>query len=380
MNKKPKILIVDDDALFLHMTQQLLLAKLECETFTAENVAAGIARAEEIFPDIIISDLRMPGEDGYAFCKKIKSNFTLRNTLFVLLSAISDLENKLQGYDIGADDYIVKPYHTNEFISRIRSLLRIKSLQDELAEERNDLKKANEAILESFEGIVLLLSRLISSRVPDAAVRGNEAVAMARWIGAKLALKPKQCAMLELAANIHEIGKIVPAQSYIERDFPMLGEALLKGIAPLQHVSAWIRHQMENFDGSGYPDKLMQAEIPLCARILRAINYCEQNDMADILSENFEELTKAAGTILEPKIANLVREYLQIHQSQSWLKDKKQITVDELCAGMKIAVDLFTSKGVKLLVKDTVMTGHHVAHIRSHHLYDPIIQGIYIYK
>jgi CheY-like chemotaxis protein len=61
MNKKPKILVVDDDTLFLHMTQQLLESKLECEIHTADNVPAGYEIAVSIIPDIIISDLRMPG-------------------------------------------------------------------------------------------------------------------------------------------------------------------------------------------------------------------------------------------------------------------------------------------------------------------------------
>jgi len=117
----PKILLVEDNAGLAEFVSDSL-----AETYRfyhVKNGEEGLAMAAEIMPDLIISDVMMPVMDGYAFCKHIKSNLETSHIPVVLLTAKSALESRVAGLELGADDYITKPFHLPELRLRIRNLL-----------------------------------------------------------------------------------------------------------------------------------------------------------------------------------------------------------------------------------------------------------------
>ncbi len=91
-------------------------------------------------------------------------------------------------------------------------------------------------------------------------------------------------------------------------------------------------------------------------------------------------LSRAGGTLLDPAVAQFAVEYLTSVSNPSWMVGKKLVSVTRIAEGMKIAADVCTAKGVKLLPKDTCLTGSHIARIQSHNRKDPILTGIYIYS
>jgi response regulator RpfG family c-di-GMP phosphodiesterase len=396
MNNKPKILVVEDDPVQLKIAVAVLQSPQLYEIVSAENVAAAMTLMESLEPDLIISDNYMEGTNGIEFCQTVKRSLRLRKTMFMLMTAENDVMHKVHALDLGADDYVNKPYHPDEFLSRVRVLLRIKMLQDSLEKESDELRHTNEALNQNFEGMINLLTTLITLRIPNAAGRGSDAARLCRWMAERLNIDTDMMVLIDLAARFHEIGKITltdgllqvrPDQMTMEQkrrmaESTLFAEKLMLGIQQFRGLAKWLRHQMENYDGSGYPDKLRGEEIPIEARLLRAVNFIEELS-AEVVgnTEMFSEiLQRARNTILDPRIAQLISEYIFVNTNAAWMQGKRQVSVFELKEGMKLAADLSTGSGKKLLPKETVISESVLERILSQHHYDPIISGIYIYS
>ncbi len=130
MNKR-KILIVEDEEHTRYLLEKLLQLH-DFETRTAEHGIDALNTLTTFRPEIMIVDWSMPEMDGYELCQRIKSNSELKGIYFIILTAKTTLEEKVQGLDVGADDYITKPVENEELLARIRSGLRIYDLQQEI--------------------------------------------------------------------------------------------------------------------------------------------------------------------------------------------------------------------------------------------------------
>lgn len=129
MDKKKTIAIIDDDIRIVEAVSDYLNSK----GFHVK----GFTRAEELFhylskakPDLLILDLMLPGIHGFEICKKIKEKEELSSIAIIILSAANDEPDKIFGLDIGADDYIVKPFSLNELNARINAVLRRRETEE----------------------------------------------------------------------------------------------------------------------------------------------------------------------------------------------------------------------------------------------------------
>lgn len=117
-----KILIVDDDRIL----RSVLKHSLEQQKYQVTVVNSG-ADALEVFkqdvPDIIVSDVSMPAMDGFEFCRQLRSQPSGKLIPFIFLSAKSDLDARIQGHSIGADDYLTKPFEMKELLAKIEALI-----------------------------------------------------------------------------------------------------------------------------------------------------------------------------------------------------------------------------------------------------------------
>jgi response regulator RpfG family c-di-GMP phosphodiesterase len=396
VKKNSVIIAVEDDPVELLLITKTLASHPGFTVHAATNAPEGLALALAHHADLIVSDYNMPEVNGFEFCKQVKQHPLLRGTMFILLTGLEDMDNKIRGLSLGADDYLTKPFHGGELISKINAFLRIKYLQDELSSEHAALAVLNEELEMSFNGVIALLGNLIELRVPNAAARGRRAADIAVWVGERFSVAADEMQDIKYAALLHEIGKVSmpdsvltkPAaeQNEYEREeiahFPIRGQLLTQAIPRLKNVSVLIRHQMENFDGTGAPDRLMKTEIPFGSRLLRVINAVEQvlSTTAVDMDAVKAELLMRKGSWFDPQIAMLVNDYLQIASQHFVVEGKRHITVLELEEGMKIARDLYTASGVKLLTENTVLSANTIDRIMAHHRYDPILSGVYIYE
>ncbi len=396
MDSKVKILVVDDEKEFLISLEDVLTEELGAQILTAENAADAMEIAEEEYPTLIICDYYMPGEDGFSFCKKIKSHKELGHVPFIILTSASELNNLVRGLDTGADDYITKPFQVEELLSRVRAHIRVGQLKLELKNDKLELERLNKELEEGLFGAIDLLTQLIGLRVPNATARARRAAVLAEWMGSRLNLDDEKFQYTSIAARLHEIGKIQMNDELLKKEphtfdetdkkkigqFPVFGNLIVSTIPQLRKVALYLRYQMENYDGTGYPDRLLREEIPLPARILRGINVVEElAAKPEITTEHMvRAIQKMRSTVLDPRISQMLVEYIQRVQSDHWQDNKQEVGLFELQEGMVIAEDICTGSGVKLLNKDTKITIPIIERLLSHNNVDPILNTIYRYR
>jgi adenylate cyclase len=155
LDRPPKILIVDDDWL----NRDLLKAYLTgsgCQVTTAADGQQALDMALETPPDLALVDIQMPRIDGLSLCRELKSNPKTRFVPIVIVTALDSEEEKLKAIEVGADDFVSKPYNAVVLLTRVRSLLRIKRLHDEV-ESRNHLLRQvlNRYVAEDVAEVIL---------------------------------------------------------------------------------------------------------------------------------------------------------------------------------------------------------------------------------
>src|SRR6266849_5825113 len=126
-----RVLVVDD----VDLNVKLLEAKLASEYFevlSADNGLRALEIAEAELPDIILLDVMMPRMDGFEVCTRLKANARTADIPVVMVTALSDVADRLRGLEVGADDFLTKPVNDIALFARVRSLVRLKRMMDEL--------------------------------------------------------------------------------------------------------------------------------------------------------------------------------------------------------------------------------------------------------
>ncbi len=269
LSAKPRILVVDPEPMSRTLLDAVLRTDQRYEVLAECDGRQALETARRVRPDLVILSPLLPGEvDGLAVCRTLKAEHRTRRIPVLLIMAQTTASERVQGYEAGADDFVVKPFNRIELLARVRSLLRIKALNDQLDE---------------VEDVVYSLSRAVEAREGEADSDGSteRVTAYAQALGRALGLSDEAMRLLGQAAMLRDIGKIgLPdgllqkpgALSDLERarmqTHTILGEQI---IAPLRSTAALlpiIRHHHERWDGKGYPDGLAGDQIPLGARII----------------------------------------------------------------------------------------------------------------
>jgi DNA-binding response OmpR family regulator len=137
-----QLLLVDDNVTNLQVLHQTLDGR-GYKLLVAKSGASALAIAAKAKPSIILLDIMMPEMDGYGVCQQLKSDPELKDIPIIFLSALTDTKDKVRGLDLGAVDYISKPFQPGEVIARVNTHLTISSLKRDLAEKNQELQNAN---------------------------------------------------------------------------------------------------------------------------------------------------------------------------------------------------------------------------------------------
>ncbi|MBU4305167.1 MAG: response regulator [Candidatus Omnitrophica bacterium] len=137
---KPKILVVDDEPINVKLLEANLLPA-GYEVITASNGEEALCKVAENEIDLVVLDVMMPGVDGFEVTRRLRADETTQFIPIVLVTALKETAERIQGIDAGCDDFISKPFDRGELLSRVKSLLRIKYLRDELDRNYRKLKE-----------------------------------------------------------------------------------------------------------------------------------------------------------------------------------------------------------------------------------------------
>lgn len=145
MDEKTKILIVDDEPVNLDFFQ-LMLGKLGFEVLTAEDGEDALEKVSTYTPDLIILDNVMPKLSGWQVTRLLKNDDTYneyKDIPIIMFSAMDDVKDKVEGFELGVEDYITKPFNFSEVLARIRAVLRSRKMYDQmvLKQQRIDLSE-----------------------------------------------------------------------------------------------------------------------------------------------------------------------------------------------------------------------------------------------
>jgi DNA-binding response OmpR family regulator len=143
MNSRKKILIVDDEEINLEFFD-VMLSKLGFVVEKAVDGADGLEKVKHFFPDLIILDNIMPKMSGWELTKILKGDVKYRGIPIIMLSALDDVKDKVEGFEMGVDDYITKPFNFAEVLARIRAVLRTRELFGQIVVRESRLTLAEE--------------------------------------------------------------------------------------------------------------------------------------------------------------------------------------------------------------------------------------------
>ena len=264
-----RVLVVDDVSANLELLKSLL-SREGYQVMTASDGEQALTMVEDVHPDLVLMDVLMPKLSGYEVCERIKQNPLTRLTPVVLITALHEREDRIQGINAGADDFLTKPVNPHELNARARSLVRLKRYTDDL---------------DSAESVILSLALVIEAR--DAYTDGHcqRLAAYATALGASLGLGEDDLAALDRGGYLHDVGKIgIPDAILLKpgrlsedeyariKEHPVIGDRLCGELRSLRQVRPIVRHHHERLDGSGYPDGLKGDAIPLLAQIMGIVD------------------------------------------------------------------------------------------------------------
>ena len=131
--ESPLILAVDDEPANLALIRKLV-RPLGCQLVEATSGTTALRAVRELEPDVVLLDVKMPDFDGFEVCRQIRAQPQLAGLPILLLTSLAGTDDKAMGLEAGANDFVAKPFEEVELIARLRSLLRTKALQDQLAD------------------------------------------------------------------------------------------------------------------------------------------------------------------------------------------------------------------------------------------------------
>lgn len=262
----PLVLVVDDNVDNATLLRELLRTRgydvvLASSALEAERQM----RIQE--PDVVLLDVIMPGKTGYELCREWKDDPETRLIPIVMITGLSDHEDRIRGIEAGADDFLNKPIFPEELFARVKSLIKLKDFTNEL---------------ENAEAVLCTLGRSIESRDPYTEGHCERLANYASNLGSHIGLDEESQIALKRGGYLHDLGKIAIPDEILNKNtnlsieewrrmklHPVIGENICKPLRSLRIVLPIIRHHHEHWNGSGYPDGLNGDKIPLLARVLQ---------------------------------------------------------------------------------------------------------------
>ncbi|MGA2463010.1 MAG: HD domain-containing phosphohydrolase [Thermodesulfobacteriota bacterium] len=327
-----QILIVDDEEVMC----SILARRLTREGYTCVTANDGREALQYFYKhpfSLIISDIKMPEMDGLALLKRVKA--TNPKMMVIMVTAFPEIDLAVEAMHLGAYDFIIKPADLDLVILSVKKALEKKRLEEEivayrshlerLVEERTTkLQQAYRILKKAHLDSVKVLVEAIDAKDPYTRGHSDRVTRMSLKIAFQFGFAEDRLESLEYGALLHDIGKIGIKDEVLQKpgalnseeyqyiqEHPLIGVKIIEGLDFFKDKIPMIRHHHEHYDGSGYPDGLLGAAIPLEARIIAvpdafdAMTSARPHRGMMPLQDVLMELEKCKGTQFDPKILEI---------------------------------------------------------------------------
>ena len=316
------VVVVDDDVTNLKMAGTIL-SRQHIRVSALKSGRALLDFVRDHRPDLILLDIRMPEMDGFETLRRLRQETPPGQEIPVIfLTADENAESEMRGLDLGAMDFIKKPFVPEVLIRRVRHIIDLVRLQKNLAEEVEIKTQENESL--SLH-VVQTLAEAIDAKDTYTKGHSGRVAEYAREIARRFGYDRKQQDEIYMMGLLHDVGKIGVPDSVInkpgrlsEEEFaqikthPVLGDRILSKIQERPKLAVGARWHHERYDGTGYPDGLSGEEIPEEARIIAVADAYDamssRRSYRGILPQVTvrREIENGKGTQFDPVFADLM--------------------------------------------------------------------------
>jgi putative two-component system response regulator len=353
-----RILIVDDSEINIEILEELLSDEYEVDSAT--NGQECLQKLALFSPDMVLLDIMMPGMDGYETCRRIKASPMGSFTQVVMVSGKSAKNDRLKGYQAGADDYVIKPFDHDELLAKLAVQSKMRDAIEQLWHANATIQKFN-ADLEKLvqerttevvavrDMAVFALAKLADSRDSDT---GEHLVRMRNYcqiLAEELGRDSRHADQVDdkfledmyRSSPLHDIGKVgipdaillkpgrlTPEEFEVMKKHTTIGAEALREVVEHNNYGGFLemaidiaRHHHERFDGGGYPDGLAGADIPLAARIAAVADVYDAVASPRIYKPAFDPdkartiIEEGEGGHFDPVVVEAFRrQYAQFHE------------------------------------------------------------------
>jgi putative two-component system response regulator len=339
---RPLVLIVDDNATNIDLLVNTL--KEEYRLGIAKKGASALEYAGKFHPDLILLDIVMPEMDGYEVCVRLKENQDTQSIPLIFISGMTETVNKTKGFELGAVDYITKPFHASEVKARVRTHIALEQMKSQLRSQNVLLEQMVEKktleIQEMLQGSISSMALMVEIRDPYTAGHQQRVAQLACAIATKMGLPAWTIEGIRIAGILHDVGKIripvsilnrtgqlLDAEMDVIKIHPQISFEILKNIRFPWPCAQMVFQHHERLDGSGYPQGLRGSEILLEARILTVADVTEAKSSyrpyrpAQGIEAALAELREHRGTLYD---ADAVDACLDLFESGGFQFDQVQ--------------------------------------------------------
>lgn len=326
---KPLVLIVDDNATNIDLLVSTL--KDSYRLGIAKHGQGALDYAGKYHPSLILLDIMMPEMDGYEVCSRLKANPETWSIPVIFITAMQDTLNKTKGFELGAVDYITKPFHAAEVKARVQTHISLEEMkaqlrsQNALLEQKVETKTAE--LQEMLNSSISSMAQMVEIRDPYTAGHQQRVAQLACAIATRMGLSAHAIEGIRIAGLLHDVGKIripvsilsragqlLQAEHEVIKIHPQISFEILKNIPFPWPVAQIVFQHHERLDGSGYPLGLRGDEILLEAKILAVADVTEAKSSfrpyrpALGIESALDEIRQHRGIFYDPVIVDMCLE------------------------------------------------------------------------
>jgi putative two-component system response regulator len=334
---RPLVLIVDDNATNIDLLVSTLKDKYRLGI--AKKGEKALEYAVKYHPNLILLDIMMPEMDGYEVCTRLKKDPATQSIPLIFITARSETVDKTKAFEMGAVDYITKPFHAAELRARVQTHIALEEMKSQLVCQNVLLEEMVQRktleLSEMLHASIYSMALMTEIRDPYTAGHQHRVAQLACAIAAKMGLSAGIIEGIQIAGILHDVGKIrVPvsilnrtgqlldAEKEVIKIHPQIGFEILKNIPFPWPCALMVFQHHERLDGSGYPlglrgDKMLfESKILSVADITEATSSFRPYRPAQGIETALAELREHRGTLFDTEVVDACLEIFESGEFQ----------------------------------------------------------------